>query len=212
MHVVMESATNLRERRRQESAERLIELAREWTARDGFTGYTVEELCEAAGVSRRTFFNYFASKEDAVLGILAPHGDDELTQTFLDGGSPAGDSISDTLVDDFVALHLARWEIVAPSASDVRAMKAAIEREPRLHTRVFEMIQANEQRDIALIEQRERMDAGDLRASTLVHIVGAFSRAAAQEYFADHGDAPPSIEHFSRIFERRIAAARDLLN
>lgn len=210
MHVVMESATNLRERRRQESAERLIELAREWTARDGFTGYTVEELCEAAGVSRRTFFNYFASKEDAVLGILAPHGDDELTQTFLDGGS-AGKTISDTLVDDFVALHLARWEIVAPSASDVRAMKAAIEREPRLHTRVFEMIQANEQRDIALIEQREHLEAGDLRASTLVHIVGAFSRAAAQEYFADHGDAPPSIGHFSRIFEQRIGAARALL-
>ncbi|MCW4457511.1 TetR/AcrR family transcriptional regulator [Microbacterium sp. MPKO10] len=247
-----ESATGLRERRRLESAERLIDLAREWTARDGFTGFTVDELCEAAGVSRRTFFNYFASKEDAVLGILAPRGGDDLVQTFLAGGSGAaggstsaahdagsagsGESsgagpavssaagaaassaadtasagLSSTLVDDFVELHLARWEIMAPSASDFRALKAAIDREPRLHTRIIEQIHANEQRDIALVEKRERLTPGDIRASTLVHLVGAFTRAAAEDYFADQGNTPPSIGLFARVFTQRLAAARELL-
>lgn len=200
----------LRERRRRESAERLIDLAREWTARDGFTGYTIEELCEAAGVSRRTFFNYFASKEDAVLGILVPRGEDELQQSFLDKGQDAGSGAS--LLDDFVELHLARWELVAPTASQAHALHAAFDREPRLHARMIEQIHAHEQRDIALIEKRENFEPGDIRASTLVHLVGAFSRAAAEEYFRGHSDAPPSIHEFSHIFARRIHAARDLLN
>ncbi|MGN0042882.1 TetR/AcrR family transcriptional regulator [Rhodococcus sp. (in: high G+C Gram-positive bacteria)] len=66
----------------------LVEHARTLTARRGLAGFTVEELCEHVGVSRRTFFNYFASKEDAVLGnppaALTPEDRDE----FVAGGRP----------------------------------------------------------------------------------------------------------------------------
>ncbi len=34
----------------------------------GLNGFTIEQLCEDVGVSRRTFFNYFPSKEDAIIG------------------------------------------------------------------------------------------------------------------------------------------------
>ncbi len=37
-------------------------------ARDGFEATTVDRIAEAAGVSRRTFFRYFASKNDLVWG------------------------------------------------------------------------------------------------------------------------------------------------
>ena len=37
-------------------------------ARDGFDATTVDQIAEAAGVSRRTFFRYYASKNDVVWG------------------------------------------------------------------------------------------------------------------------------------------------
>lgn len=43
-----------------------------WTlfAAQGFEGTTVDEIAEAAGMSRRTFFRYFGSKEELVLDQL----------------------------------------------------------------------------------------------------------------------------------------------
>lgn len=77
IHSMTESATthaepaphDLRERRKQQTRSTLVRLARTFTNERGLGGFTLEELCEAAGISRRTFFNHFASKDDAVLGI-----------------------------------------------------------------------------------------------------------------------------------------------
>ena len=41
----------------------LVARARHLTAREGLTGFTIQELCDQVGVSRRTFFNYFPTKE-----------------------------------------------------------------------------------------------------------------------------------------------------
>lgn len=48
----------------------------------GFAASTVEAIAEAAGVSRRTFFNYFPSKEDAVLGLVTPACSDQAVGAF----------------------------------------------------------------------------------------------------------------------------------
>src|SRR5689334_8776300 len=46
--------------------ERLVAAAYRMFVQHGFEATTVEEIADAAGVSRRTFFRHFPTKEDAI--------------------------------------------------------------------------------------------------------------------------------------------------
>jgi AcrR family transcriptional regulator len=60
------AATGLRERKKAETREALRAAAIRLFLEHGPAAVTVNDICEAAGVSARTFFNYFESKEAAL--------------------------------------------------------------------------------------------------------------------------------------------------
>src|SRR5262245_7061502 len=76
LHFVTHSAS---EDRKSSTARRITVCAQRLTDERGFDGFTMDDLAEAAGLSRRTLFNYFPSKADAVLGA-GPELDDEFIQ------------------------------------------------------------------------------------------------------------------------------------
>lgn len=55
---------NLQSRKRQLVRDAIYDAAIELFARKGFDETTVEEIAEAAGISRRSFFRYFETKDD----------------------------------------------------------------------------------------------------------------------------------------------------
>ncbi|RYJ06280.1 MAG: TetR family transcriptional regulator, partial [Actinomycetales bacterium] len=96
MHYVTESATSLRELKKVETAHRITLCAQRLTDEHGLDGFTMDDLAEASEVSRRTLFNYFPSKADAVLGAH-PDLPDDVLATFRAGGPP-GDVVDDVAV------------------------------------------------------------------------------------------------------------------
>jgi AcrR family transcriptional regulator len=60
------TAPGLRQRKRQQTRERLTRAAMVLFLERGFEATTLDEIAAAADISRRSFFHYFASKEDVV--------------------------------------------------------------------------------------------------------------------------------------------------
>ena len=66
----MEQATGLRERKKQATREALVRAGMELFIERGYDQTTLAEIAEAAGVSTRTIFAYFPSKEDILFSEL----------------------------------------------------------------------------------------------------------------------------------------------
>lgn len=63
----METTGGLRERKKEATRRALHEAAMRLAVEHGLDEVTVEAIADAAGVSRRTFSNYFGGKEEALL-------------------------------------------------------------------------------------------------------------------------------------------------
>ncbi|WP_393916787.1 TetR/AcrR family transcriptional regulator [Halostreptopolyspora alba] len=63
----MSTSRGLRERKKHQTRAELVRAGLQLIAQVGYDGVTTAAIAEAAGVSRATFFNYFASKEQLVL-------------------------------------------------------------------------------------------------------------------------------------------------
>jgi AcrR family transcriptional regulator len=81
--------SGLRERKKAATRTALHEAALRLVAERGLDRVSVDDIAEAADVSPRTFFNYFPSKDDAVIG-LDPAGPER--QAAAIAARPAGES------------------------------------------------------------------------------------------------------------------------
>lgn len=65
----------LRERKRRATHSRIQEAARALFIARGYDGTTLEEIADAANLSRRTLFHYFRSKDDILMSMAGGMGD-----------------------------------------------------------------------------------------------------------------------------------------
>jgi AcrR family transcriptional regulator len=122
------AAEGLRERKKRLTRQRLSDTATEMFLEHGFDGVRVAEIARACGVSEKTVFNYFPTKESLVLDL------DETTMTALRTGlsvpgRPPVDAVLRVLSDE---LHgMTSWI----AAQDDPARAAAMIRRFRELTR-----------------------------------------------------------------------------
>lgn len=188
----------------------LSTVARRMTADRGLAGFTVEEVCEHVGVSRRTFFNYFHSKEEAIVG----HADDMLDQAARDafvahgGGEHAG--LTPTLLDDLAALAISHVELVAHEPEQMRSLAAAMEKEPQLLGIFMRSGAENERMLVELVSRREGLAAGDPIAAMAVAVFLGVVRRSSNQFFTLGNTHPfADLIHANLTAVRAVLAAED---
>jgi AcrR family transcriptional regulator len=72
----------LRERKKQQTRTAIHEAALRLIDEQGLEATTIEQICQAADVSTRTFFNYYPSKAAAALQIAGTTIDPEMQERF----------------------------------------------------------------------------------------------------------------------------------
>ena len=71
----MTEPSSLWARSRQAAYAEITQIAMQLFLTKGFEQTTIDEIAATAGISRRSFFRYFGTKEDIVLGDLASQGE-----------------------------------------------------------------------------------------------------------------------------------------
>lgn len=87
-------SVSLRERKKLDTRHALSEAALALALERGYSGFTIADVTQAVGVSRRTFSNYFASKAECLVALFDSRLDDILREV---NDAPAGVSLADLI-------------------------------------------------------------------------------------------------------------------
>jgi len=198
-----DSATTTRAaERKQATASRLSTVSRRLTAERGLNGFTIEEVCDEVGVSRRTFFNYFPSKDEAVLGVDEAEEMRALSEHFLALGSRGWPAV----IDDFIELAGEVVRISNMSADEHRILMTVMEREPRLLARFIGMGRNRELEIAALMAEREGVSIDDPHVAAAVALTSTLMRSTAEKFLT--AGRP---EDFGAALHDSLAAIRAVL-
>lgn len=166
----------LRERKKLATRSALTTAALQLAVERGVEAVTVDDIAEAAGVSTRTFFNYFATKEQAFVA-----DDLERGERFLGTVTSAPDG-------------LALWPLLRQTALDVLAVPDLPSREQALKEQlvrtspsvVAEVLAAFARLEEELVVEllRRAPAAGPLHARLLANAVLAAVRAATETWLS----------------------------
>lgn len=168
----------LRDRKKRETRSRIHRAAVELALARGTDRVTADDIALSAGVSPRTFFNYFATKEDAFAGI--DPGIVERLAAAVRARPPHENAAQ--AVRAVVAAHLATLESDEQLWRRRRELAA---REPALAMRLAGTTDAVERALVDAAVERAGVDrATDLRPALAAHQAMAAVRAAVGQHVA----------------------------
>lgn len=143
----------LRERKRQETRRSIHEACLDLTEEHGLNGFTVDEAAARAGISRRTFFNYFSSKEDAIFDLEGEAIQDSYREKYLAGAYRSPDS---SVVGEIIALRadIERSRLDSERPALMRRIRTVLTENPKLIDHFVKRAEANFQERCELLRQR----------------------------------------------------------
>jgi len=118
-----------REAKRERTYRRMEKAAVELALQYGSEHITVEQICSESDVSSRTFFNYFGTKEAALIGRAKRSPTPELREQFIAADGP--------VLSDLLRLITASAFANQPDIDLIRSRRRLFESEPELAIQSF---------------------------------------------------------------------------
>jgi AcrR family transcriptional regulator len=178
------SGPGLRERKKQDTRAALAGATLELAVEHGLAAITVEQIAARAGVSYRTFFNYFSGKEEA---LLRPGGSDH--RSF----APAL-SAQDPRLPALDAARAALHDLLAAVEDDGAAWHlrlTVISQDETLLPRLVQLGATNEREMAVAIAARTGQDAEkDVYPALLGAVLGCAVRVTLARWHRLGGHAP----------------------
>ena len=188
----------LRERKKRATRQALQRAALRLAADRG-PEVTVEEICAVADLSPRTFFNYFSSKEEAILGEPpAVPSDDTLAE--FEAGGPTGEVVAD--LREVIAPHL---EASLPTIEQMHLRRHVLEHHPELMPHMMGAFMAIERRLVEAVARRDGVEPDSVHA----HVVGGVASVAMRmsvHRWISSGGTDPVATHVHAVFDELAAA------
>ncbi|MFC8302386.1 TetR/AcrR family transcriptional regulator [Specibacter sp. NPDC057265] len=206
-------ASGLRARKRAATRSAITTAARILTAQNGLNGFTIEQVCEEVGVSRRTFFNYFPSKEDAILGHFQDDFPAQALEVFLHGAGRGVDAghgrqePGESLMQALFRLTCAVVEEMSLTRADQQDLIAVMQKEPQLIMKMLGNVENREKEFAALIARREGLSAHDPAAALAAAFFGLCSHKAGQAFFRAENTST-----FADLLASNLQYAQQLFN
>ncbi|MDH6237549.1 TetR family transcriptional regulator [Cryobacterium sp. CG_9.6] len=180
--------TTLREDKHQATSQRLERNAVSLVLEHGFDAVTVDMICNASGISQRTFFNYFKTKEAAVVGAEPPTIDEGKARAFIATDGP-------DLLAEALQLVAASSMMLGTDEKLLTDRLRLFEKNPQLLLRQMDRMNRITAEIAELVYLRRRREAGlgadeaDLReqADLLTHAVLGVLRYMAMRWIRDEG-------------------------
>ena len=180
----------LRERKKRETKKRITEKAIALFLKHGIDQTTLDEIATTAGISRRTFFYYFTSKDEILLSVLSGIGE-LLTDAVR--SAPAGSTPIDAVWNAVVSV------CDAIPANDMIELDQLMRTSPSVQARKQAFYVQQEGEIYAALKERwpepERSTA--LRTVAMIS-VGALR--VAGDIFTQEKGTRPMIELLEEIF------------
>lgn len=195
---------DLRSRRRLATASEISEAALHLFETNGVDQTTVVDIALAAGVSPRTFFRYFDTKEQAALVDLGYMQD--IKDWSTDGANP---------IDDYVGslLTVVRQALQRLDQSDQRRHLLRMARLIRTEPAIKAASLRSDAEHTAILETALRARAGhviaDLDLRVLSRVIGSLIYAATEAW--EEGLAAGEVVDLVSVFDKSVVAVKGAL-
>jgi len=178
---------NLRERRRRRTADSIRTAAVALVHAKGLDNVTAEMISDAAGISPRTFFNYFSYKEEALFPA-SPEFPPEAIEAFIAGRG--------RLVDDLAELILPLPEFFDTDPAMLKKLFESADAHPKLVILKIAAFTELETRLAAMIGARLGVKAADDRPVLMAAMIATAIRVGVGRWV--EGGVGSAEDHLRR--------------